>query len=137
MLTSIHKTDIYHYKDRYRWTVCFRDTWKINMSSKSLLHRIWGWKRSLKTQDCSSLLKLGSPTADCPGSYLMRSCLPPRTETPPPPANLFQSLTTPQLRFSLCLNANSCISFHAHCLLSCDWGWFPLCSFPQGIHTHW
>lgn len=119
VLTSISKPDIYHYKDRYRWTVCFRDTWKMNTSSKPLLHRMWGWKGSLKNLYCNSLgLKSGSSTTDCPGSYLMRS---PRTEKPPPLGNLFQCSTALKLRFSLCWNANSYISFHAHCLLSCEW----------------
>lgn len=142
VLTSIYKTDIYHYKDRYRWTVCFRDSWKMNMLSKSLLHGIWGWKGSLENQYCNSLLKSGSSTADWLRSYLMGSCLSPRAETPPPLGNPFQCSTTLKLRFSSCLNANSCILFHARCLLSCDWAkprrcWFPLYSLPLGIHTHW
>lgn len=110
------------------------------MPSKSLLHRSWSWKGSLKNHYCNSLLKLGSSTADCPGLYLMRSCLPPRTETPPPLGKLFQSSTTLQLRFSLCLNGNSYITFHACCLLSSDWAkpkrcWFLLYSFPLYSYT--
>lgn len=81
------------------------------MSSKSLLHRIRGWKGSLENQYCNSLLKSGSSTADSPGSYLMKSCLPPRTETSPLLGNMLQCSTPPKLRFSLCLNANSCIHF--------------------------
>lgn len=42
-------------------------------------------------------------------------------EAPPPLGNLFQCSTALKLRFSLCLNANSYVSFHAHCLLSCEW----------------
>lgn len=83
----------------------------MSMSSISLLHRIRGWKGSLENQYCNSLLKSGSSTADSPGSYLMKSCLPPRTETSPLLGNMLQCSTPPKLRFSLCLNANSCIHF--------------------------
>lgn len=101
---------------------------KRTCTQKSLLHRIWGWKGSLENQYCNSLgLKSGSSTTDCPGSYLMRS---PRTETPTSLGNLLQCSSALRLRFSLHLNANSYILFHAHRLLSCDWAKLGRCRFP-------